>query len=173
MTNSYLKRGFGFLLVVLCLGILHGPATAGDGAYRLLYLFDPAVAIQASRAADLGDRVAGRPEIYVIGIVRGELANILSVDSGVGSELPYEILTVSEAVKRGGPVHSEEARLWLSRIYQQAGDFVAIDNGAALVVTGTGDDFDEVVGTFLNLPRTAIRTEVDFSTWGKVKELFR
>ena len=169
MTSSYLKRGFGFLLVVLCLGMLHGPATAGDGAYRLLYLFDPAVAIQASRAADLGDRVAGRPEIHVIGIVRGEFANILSV----GSELPYETLTVSEAVKRGGPVPSEEARLWLSRVYQQAGDFVAIDNGAALEATGTGNDFDEVVGTFLDLRRSAIRTEVEFSTWGKVKELFR
>ena len=173
MRSSYLKRGFGFPLVVLYLGLTHGQATAGDGtagAYRLLYLFDPAIATQATRSAELGDRVAGRPGIHVIGIVRGEFA-----DSGlsVGSELPYETLTMSEAVKRGGPVVSEDARLWLSRVYQQAGDFVAIDNGAALELAGAGDEFDEVVGAFLNLRRTAIRTEVDFSTWGKVKELFR
>ena len=171
MTSSYLKRGFGFLLVVLCLGMLHGPATAGGTSdpYRLLYLFDPAIATQASRAAELGDRVAGRLEIHVIGIVRGVADSGLSV----GGELPYETLTVSEAVDGGGPPVSDEARLWLSRVNRQQGDFVAIDNGVALEVIGTGDEFDEVVGAFLNLQRSAISTEVDFSTWGKVKELFR
>ena len=169
-----LRRGCGVLAVGACL--LHGPASAGDGGapHRLLYLFDPRVDAQAARAEQLAVLVEPHRDLLeIVGIVRTDGAAEAGLPPLVssGDSPAFETLT-ADGVLASSRI-SDEARKWLRGVLPQRGDFFAFDTGTGIDRTGTGEDARDGLAGFLLLMGAGASTEVDFSTWGKVKELFR
>ena len=170
MTTSF-GRGVGILAVAACL--LHGPASAGEDRvppYRLIYLFDPGVDTHSVRSEQLAALVEPHGAVLeIVAIVRSDGPAEASLSSG-GSPA-FETLTADRVLASSRI--SDEARKWLRGVLPQRGDFFALDSGTGIDRTGTGKDAGDGVVGFLRLIGVGESTEVDFSTWGKVKELFK
>ena len=102
----------------------------------------------------------------IVGIVRTGGPIVSSGDSPA-----FETLT-ADGVLAGSRI-SDQAREWLREVLPQRGDFFAFDIGTGIDRPGAGKDAGDGVAGFLRLMGGGASTEVDFSTWGKVKELFR
>ena len=163
------------LVVGACL--LQVPAIAGGhGAapHRLLYLFDPRVEVQAARAEQLADLIEPHRDLLeIVGIVRSAgPAEEASLQPVLSSEAPaFEILNADRLLARSRI--SDEARDWLRGVLPQSGDFFAFDSGTWIDLTGRGREAGEGMAGYLRLIGTGASTDIDFSTWGKVKELFK
>ncbi len=171
--SVFLRRGFGILAIGVYL--LQATASAGVGPpHRLLFLFDPQVEAQAARAQQLAVLIEPHSEfLEIVGIVRsGQPAEISQrpVLSTATSPV-FETLHAGQALASARI--SDEAREWLSEVLSQRGDFFAFDHSAGIDLTGRGIKAKEGITSFLRLAGTGAPTDIDFSTWGKVKELFR
>ena len=148
-----------------------GPG-AGIGApvqkYRVFYVFspqDPEHLLHAHELQDLA-RPYGRL-LQVVGVVR--LAE--EADAGVledcrrRCELRYPLLDASQVAEDAELPSALKARVG------QGGDYLLLVDAAGRPAgEGTGK---AVAQLFSLLPRESIPTDVDESTWGKIKELFQ
>lgn len=113
--------------------------------HRVLYLFDPSSSLQARRLQELRADLSGRTDVELLPLPRV---------TGSGAGLSAADLS------------------WLQANAARREDRVRVENLATgQVADGAGADAASVaarVGLAM-----AVSTDVTFSTWGKVKELFR
>lgn len=138
------------LLALACLVALSTAAdesvpAAGD---RIFYLYSPESAEQRQRVARLWRQFGAG---HCVAIVRNEQG-------------PEGLTSISTSAAARSPVVPEyiKTRLDSDRDY-----FALTDQGGALRLTGRGIDLDVL------FPAAITATEVDETTWGKVKDLFR
>ena len=158
-------RGMYFLksaILALALGLTLPRAEAenrGFVDYRLLYLFDPDSGEQLRRAADLE-----RAALEVKGV---ELLGI--VDSGdTGSpwlnRLDFKIMSVDDFLQQ------DRAAAVAVKDWSGDRDLLLVKHTDGSTTSVAGEDFE---ATIQRLSTTSsISTEVDVTTWGKVKDLF-
>lgn len=132
---------------------------------RLFYVFSPTDEVHVQRALALLDWVAcaGEP-MRLVGVLRldpGDAATATAALDQLQPRLAYPIAASTQLAHAGIP----------------AGLLAAIppDTDYALLLTGSGAVAWAVPGEQLpsRLQAAAISTDIDESTWGKIKELFQ
>lgn len=141
--------------------------------WELVYLFDAGNTVHLERASRLHSELAamGAPA-SLYGVVAGpaalETARAPFEAASRAAGVPSELLTAAQAWDEGlGP----QGLLWAT------GDRLALRDGAGVEVASAAgarmaDVLERLQGA-VRLAGPAISTDVNFSTWGKVKDLFR
>ncbi len=150
------------VMVALALGLaIPGAEAQNPGFVQLFLLFDPDSHEQLRRAQDLERATAEIEEIRVFGVV--DTGDIRS--PGLG-RLGFEIFSVDDFLQQDQSV-SELAEDWF-RSGHRGSLLLVKENGGTTTVSG--DDFEATIHRLS--PTPPIGTEVDVTTWGKVKDLF-
>ena len=149
-------------MVALALGLTIPSAEAQNPEFvQLFLLFDPDSREQLRRAQDLERAAAEIEEIRIFGVV--DTGDIRS--PGLG-RLGFKILSVDDFLQQDQSV-SELAEDWF-RSEHRGSLLLVKQNGGTTTVSG--DDFGATIQRLS--PTPLISTEVDVTTWGKVKDLF-
>ena len=149
-------------IVALALGLtLPGAEAENPEFVQLFLLFDPDSNEQLRRAQDLERATAGIEGIRVSGVV--DTGDIRS--PGL-ARLGFQVLSVDFFLQQDQSV-SELAEDWF-RSEHRGSLLLVKENGGTTTVSG--DDFEETIHRLS--PTPLISTEVDVTTWGKVKDLF-
>ena len=148
-------------------------AYAGGGSgHRLFYLYDPQVEDHAALAQQLEAMVEPyRDVLEIVRIARAEAPGAAIVPAEPREPAPYDIQTADRVLS--STQLSSGAKDWLLTVLPRQGDFFALDSSAGLEYSGVGGELRDGVAAFLRLLGAGAVTEVDFSTWGKVKDLFK
>lgn len=160
MQNSSDRSGSIVSRALFAIAVLATAATAADDSHhRLTYVFDATVAEHAARFERLQD--VARPFQHHLEFV------------GVNRELlPPSSLRLASGVD----VELGKVRAWLDESPARDVDLLLLEDGSGhLVITSAADREGMAIlsRTLSAIFGTATATEVDFSTWGKVKELFK
>ena len=149
-------------MLALALGLTTPRAEAENPEFvQLFLLFDPDSHEQLRRAHDLERAVAEMEGIRIFGVV--DTGDIRS--PGLG-RLGFQVLSVDDFLQQDQSV-SELAEDWLRS--EHPGSLLLVkENGGTKTVSG--DDFEATIHRIS--PTPPISTEVDVTTWGKVKDLF-
>jgi hypothetical protein len=128
------------------------------GSERLYYFFSLDDAQQRERAVDLQRLVQPfGTDLEVTGIVREE--SVSAYDLG----LSYDLVT-----RRAAQI---EMPANLERFFDYENDHaVLVDADGRVVANGPGSDLGQVLA---HVGNKGVVTEIDESTWGKIKELFQ
>ena len=136
--------------------------------HRLFYLFSPQVPEQCERARTLQKLVRShRHQLQVIGVVRvaendADKADRLEEFRRLHS-LSYRLLTAAEALD------DAEMPLAVKERLASPGDYVLLfDGDGSTADSGIGRELHRLLEKF-----APVSTDVDESTWGKIKELFQ
>lgn len=158
-----MKRIFVGLLIGLTF-VLGSRAGIEGLPRRIFYLFSPQVPEHCQRARDLQRLIdAGGDRVQVVGVVR------LAGEGTEGLEsfrhrhgLSYLLLDSTAA---------PELPVFLQEHLGQEGDYVLLlDSDAQILFADTGEGLAQLLADLAPVP---LATEVDESTWGKIKELFQ
>ena len=167
--------------LVFVLGIHQGAlGEEGDGAfergtrsetpaYRLFYVFSPDKPSHRFHARELQELAElHRPRLQITGIVRWAQTDRASAEIlkefRTRNGLSYELLSTT-AARRNPEVPAE-----LKRKFSAADDCaVLVDAAGESAAVGSGREFTRMLSA---LRPEGIRTEVDDTTWGKIKVLF-
>ena len=145
---------------LLTIAVLASAATAADESHhRLTYVFDATVAEQAVRFE--GVETVARP-----------FHNHLEVVSVHRKLWPPS----SSRLASAADVEFARVRAWLDELPAGDVDLLLLEDGSGHLVFASAADqagMATLSRTLAAIFGTATATEVDFSTWGKVKELFR
>lgn len=144
-----------FLLTGMIVRDLH-PAAAASDPVRVWYLFNPASAEQVERLHDLQSRTVALGNVDLTGLSRTE-----TVPDGIHVVWVDRFLQDSTI--------DPTTRQWVSERLNKPGDALRVE-GPFAVHTSDGNT---VEGTAQLAGMTLHTTDIDFSTWGKVKDLFR
>lgn len=153
-----------FLLAGLALCLLLGvfvqdlrPAAASSGPIRVLYLFAPSSPDQVARLVQFERRALSAGNVDVIGLSRD-----MSVPDGIHA-MPAArfVRSATEEVA---------SRRWVMDRLQERGDALRIERPEA---TYSSDRSRSIEMTAAVAGFSLVATDIDFSTWGKVKDLFR
>ena len=140
------------------------------GESRLFYLFSAEVAEHLVHARQLQDLVQFRDRrLQIVGIVRGggdwgRSAASLK-DFGRRHGLAYPLLSATRA--------ADDAKLpaiLRAQLEREEDYALLVDSSGRLVRVGTGRELGRI---FSSLADEDVSTDVDESTWGKIKELFQ
>lgn len=162
------------IVVVSCLlGILvsqPGAQSAGDQiSARLFYVFsaDDAAQRLGARHLDQWNEDHGRP-LRVMGLVQhqGDLAVMeqLRLQEGISFEL------VCAAAAQQNPGLPAELS---GHLDSAAGFVLLVDANGRAAASGAGTELNQVLDRAVLMLGGQLATEVDESTWGKVKEIFK
>ena len=144
-----------------------------ESVWELVYLFDAANALHLDRAGRLHATLASanRP-VALYGVVADGAAREIAGRSFAASARAWgvksELLTAAEAWRAGlGP----------QGLLTAGGDRLALRDGTGKeIAAGSGSQFERVLQPLRSAPgvgAAGISTDVSFTTWGKVKDLFR
>lgn len=149
-------------MVALALGLTIPRAEAENPEFvQLFLLFDPDSHGQLRRAQDLERATAEIEGIRILGVVdTGDIRSPALVRLGL------QILSVDDFLQQDQSV-SELVEDWF-RSEHRGSLLLAKENGGTTTVSG--DDFGATIHRLSPTPQ--ISTEVDVTTWGKVKDLF-
>ena len=151
--------------IALALGLAAPVAGAGSGefpVYQLFYLFDPDVKEQLRRALVLERATAEIDGIELLGIV-----NSRDMGSAALNRLDFQILSVGYFLQQD-QFAAEAAQDWFRS--GERGSLLLVKETGAGAISLAGDDFEATIHRLSASP--LISTEVDVTTWGKVKDLF-
>ena len=145
---------------LLTIAVLASAATAADESHhRLTYVFDTTVGEHAVRFERV--EAVARP-----------FHNHLEVVSVHRKLLPPSSTRLASAPD----LEFGRARAWLDELPARDVDLLLLEDGSGHLVIACAADQEGMATlsrTLAAMFGTATATEVDFSTWGKVKELFR
>ena len=139
-----------------------GGANGEVAAYQLFYLFDPDSNRQLQGAFVL-QTTAEAEGIELSGIV-----DLQDLGSPALNRLEFPILSIGE-LQRQDQLAAEAAEDWF-RSRQRGGLLLVKDNGTGTTTAVTGERFQAAINRLSS--KWPIRTEVDVTTWGKVKDIF-
>ena len=148
---------------------MEGNGRKGDGAtHTLFYFFSPDDSRQQSRARQLEDAVRRYDRLQVIGIVR-EATGVS--DEGLedfrrAHGLTYELFRIVDASAKLERLPVELQR----RLEASNDDYAVLVDGRQVVAEAAGEGLDTVLAAAV---ASGISTEIDESTWGKIKVLFQ
>lgn len=134
---------------------------------QLFYVFSPDDALQLLGARRLQDWTLAYPQqLRVIGILQRAAGSLeqFRLDSG----LSFELLSVAEAQQ-----HPDLPGALAGHLDSEAGYALLVDAAGQQAAAGSGAELPRVMGLAASLLQLPIPTEVDESTWGKVKEIFK
>ena len=138
--------------------------------YTLYYLFSPGEAAHRLHAEELEVLSRSlRRRLQVVRIPRAEQGS--DADAGLlpgfrrHHNYPYKLLSGLESTAE----KSLPAKL-MNQLIGESDYALLFDGKGELVASGAGDEFSRILSI---VSLKADRTEVDESTWGKIKELFR
>lgn len=150
-------------ILALALGLTVPRAEAESPEFvQLLFLFDPDSHEQLRRAQDLERATAEIEGIRILGIV--DTGDIRS--PGV-SRLGFQILSVDDFLQQDQSV-SELTKDWFRSEHRDS--LLLVKGNGTGTTPVEGDDFEATIHQLSATP--LISTEVDVTTWGKVKDLF-
>ncbi|MED5414029.1 MAG: hypothetical protein VYC64_03690 [Candidatus Latescibacterota bacterium] len=132
------------------------PAAASSGQVRVLYLLHPDMPAQVARLQQLLDRASVDESVDVVGISR-----ICPVPETVRA-LPADVFVRDVRV-------DVSTRRWVAARLQNAGDALRVEGPDAVFTS----DRKSIDVTMAHAGLALLATDIDFSTWGKVKDLFR
>ena len=160
-----------FLLVLGLQVEVGGEKSESDAVgrmHRLFYLFSLQVPEQCDRACTLQNMV--RPyshQLQVIGVVRAvgsdEEEGVFLEEFRRHHALSYRLMTVAAALDDAEMPPAVKGRFTAPEDYA-----LLLDRDGRLVASGTGQELHRLLGAF-----APVSTDVDESTWGKIKELFQ
>ena len=156
-------------LCVLAVGVAgEPPARAG---YRLIYVFNPDIEEHLDRALaaqSLLRSVATRAE--VVGVVRGQLDEDALPDlaPGITFDLISEEAARADDTTSPGRVDLIE---WLAQRPGPREDRLILEDATGIRLAGDGAGMESVAAMLAMADDVA--TRVEFTTWGKMKELFQ
>ena len=149
-------------VIALAMGIVAPGAGVGSvdvAAYQLFFLFDPDSEEQLRRALVLERATAEIDGIELLGMV-----NSRDIGSPALDRLGFQILSVGDFLQQD-QVAAED---WFRS--GEPGSLLLLNRNGAGTRTVASDDFEAAIHRLsASLP---ILTEVDVTTWGKVKDLF-
>jgi hypothetical protein len=152
-------------VIALAMGIVAPGAGVGSvdvAAYQLLFLFDPDSEEQLRRALVLERATAEIDGIELLGMV-----NSRDIGSPALDRLGFQILSVGDFLQQD-QVAAEAAEDWFRS--GEPGSLLLLNRNGGGTRTVASDDFEAAIHRLsASLP---IPTEVDVTTWGKVKDLF-
>lgn len=161
MKRTYLHKA---AMVALVLWLSAPKADAEDQGfayYRLFYLFDPDSSEQLLRALDLERATHEVEGVELFGVVDSN-----DIGSPWLNRLDSPILSIGDFLRQDQSA-ADALEDWVG-----SGDLgillVKQTNGGTTTVAG--DDFEATIQGLFAAP--SISTEVDVTTWGKVKDLF-
>ena len=147
------------------------PSGAHSGETAVLfYLFSPAVPDQVRQVRLLREAVSWNPGLRMVGVIQ---------ESGTGDGIEEAVESIDLRPERTfSLVRLEEIQLQADPCLPRAvvgrgadGDYAVLVDGAGnLLREGTGRELYRFLASFSPGP---ISTDVDDSTWGKIKELFQ
>ena len=150
------------LALALALSIPRAEAEHPGVNNQLLFLFDPDSNEQLLRAQDLERAVAEVEGIRILGIVDSG-----DIRSPRLSRLRFQILSVSDFLQQDASV-SELVVDWFRSGHRDS--LLLVKEDGTETTTIAGNDFETTLHRLF--PASLINTEVDVTTWGKVKDLF-
>ena len=155
--------------------------------YQVVYVFDPDIDDHLVRLQHI--QLAMDPFDATVDVVGVYLpSEVPDVFSDMGRRFgPTFFMVPASAVREREPADAWESSplsplspmsgrvvTWLEKPHPEAEDFLLLESRAgALVVEGTGEVLPEVTSALAASHPGPVMTEVDFNTWGKVKELFK
>ncbi len=153
------RHTFATLFLVLLLGLALQdlrPAAAASGDVRVVYLFNPDSPDQIARLAQLQRRaeIAGNVDLSAVSQT---------------SPLPPGISAVYVGRFLEDPTIDAMTRRWISQRLGRGDDALRVHRPDA-VYTSDGTTIER---TAVYAGMALVATDIDFSTWGKVKDLFR
>ena len=141
---------------------------ADANQHRLSYVFDSAIGQHAARLRQV--EVLSRPfqdDLEVVAISRDLSPARLVSASHVILLASYEVLDTSRFAR---------VLAWFDQTPGPSEDFLLLEDENGHLVTASSGDMAGLMTLSRTLATTfykQVATEVDFNTWGKVKELFR
>ena len=160
MKSMYLHKA---AILALVLGLTVPRAEAESLEFvQLIFLFDPDSHQQLRMAQNL-ERVTAEIEgIRILGMV-----DTGDIRSPKVSRLGFQILSVDDFLQKDQPV-SELAKDWFRSEHRDS--LLLVKGNGTGATSLEGDDFEAMIHQLSATP--LISTEVDVTTWGKVKDLF-
>jgi hypothetical protein len=158
-----------WVVLSLAVGWLAVPVPGGSAATalpRLVYVFSPDRAEQLEHIQDI-NRLARlyKGRLAVVGVVRPGM-NETAPD--FNAELAFPLVAAAYMAQQDGWSQKLEAGLVAS-----GGYLLLEDRGGVEVGAGTDYKIGELGADLIQLIGGSIATDIDQSTWGKVKELFK
>ena len=134
------------------------PAAASPGDIRVLYLFAPSSPEQVSRFGQLERRARSAGSVELIGLSREE-----PVPEGIGAISAMHYLASGAA--------DAASRRWIAERLRERGDALRVERPETVYASdGEGRSIE---ATAARAGVALVTTDIDFSTWGKVKDFFR
>ncbi len=151
-------------------GRLRGESQGSTHPYTLYYLFSPDEAAHHLHAEELEALSRSlRRNLQVVRIARLEQASDGDSYSLPGFRrhqgFPGKLLSWVELTEK-----KRSAAMLTDQLSEEENFALLFDRKGELVASGTGGDLSRILSA---IPLEVTRTEVDESTWGKIKELFR
>ncbi|MBT4099679.1 MAG: hypothetical protein HOM68_03305 [Gemmatimonadetes bacterium] len=150
---------FAALSLILLLGTaLQGlrPAAAAAGEVRVVYLFSPASPVQVARLTQLQRRADSAGNVDLTAVSRT-------------NPVPQGIRAIYAARFLEDFTIDASTRRWVSQRLRQGDDALRVHRPDAIYTS----DKTTIERTAVYAGMALVATDIDFSTWGKVKDLFR
>ena len=154
----FLTCSLAVVVVVVVLVQDLRPAAASAGDVRVLYLFSPSSSEQVARFAQLQRRAQGASHVELIGLSRED-----PIPEGIRA------ISVVRFLASGAP--DAASRRWVAERLRARGDALRVERPDSVYSSDEDDRSIEAIADRAGV--ALVTTDIDFSTWGKVKDLFR
>lgn len=150
----------GILTCLMGMPLAVSAVSSVENSYRIFYFFDPALQEHIVRAQTVSE-LAKNTGVKLVGVVE-------DVDGVLLHKLTVPILT------RQNVREKEEAMMMLADHWLQSESDVLLmqDYRFGNTIRVPTNDFEFVTNRLMTTGSGAVITEVDITTWGKVKDLF-
>jgi len=139
-----------------------------DAPLRLIYVFNPSVDVHLERALQVQSLVGRAPtQISVLGVIRGDV-DVNTADQRGDRTIAFT--TVAESSAQVERLASESVISWLALNPRLREDHFILEDATGVRLQGAGSQLDQLDGL---VPSVDVTTKVEFTTWGKMKELFQ
>lgn len=139
-----------------------------DAPLRLIYVFNPSVDVHVERALQVQSLVRSVPtQISVLGVIRGDV-DVNTADQRGDRTIGFRTVAESSAQVEG--LAGESVISWLALNPKLREDYFILEDATGIRLQGAGSQLDQLDGL---VPSIAVTTKVEFTTWGKMKELFQ
>ena len=133
------------------------PVAASTGDIRVLYLFEPSSPDQLARFDRLQQRARQAGNVELIGLSRE-------------TPVPPGIRALEAAHFVQSATFDAASRRWVATRLTERGEALRVERPEAIY---TSDGARTIEATAAKAGVALLPTDIDFSTWGKVKDLFR
>jgi len=144
--------------------------------FRLIYVFNPAIGEHLERARRVQSLVSNAPnQIAALGVWRGAF----DAGSGATRSMAFDTIEferVSERTARRDQIGGAELISWLNLNPGAQEDGFILEDATGVRLQGAGAGLGRVADIIAHSPvatGAGVMTEVEFTTWGKMKELFQ